>query len=281
MRESIKGKKRIVIKVGSSSLMHKETDRLNLIKLEILVRELCEIRNRGCDAVLVTSGAIAVGRQALGIDIDAPLSMAEKQACAAVGQGRLMMVYQKLFSEYNRPCGQVLLTKETALNEESLSNARSTFEELLKLGVIPIVNENDTVTTDEIDALAAFGDNDTLSAVVANIVGADMLIILSDIDGLYTDDPHVSSSAKFIGKVESIDEHLLSLGKDTTGSSSGTGGMATKLKAAKIAVKSGIDMVIASGENFHVVHHILEGEDIGTFFTARKDGSFNLIDELK
>jgi glutamate 5-kinase len=281
MRESLRGKKRIVIKAGSSSLMHRETDRLDLIKLEILVRELCEIRNRGCDAVLVSSGAIAVGRQALGIDMCASLSMAEKQACAAVGQGKLMMVYQKLFGEYNRVCGQVLLTKETAQNEESLGNARGTFEELMKLGVVPVVNENDTVTTDEIDALAAFGDNDTLSAVVADIVGADLLMILSDIDGLYTDDPHRSSSAEFIDRVDSIDEHLLSLGKDTTGTGVGTGGMATKLKAAKIAVKSGIDTVIASGEDFHVVHHILAGEEIGTFFTAHKDEDFNLIDELR
>src|SRR5699024_5582553 len=161
--------------------------------------------------------------------------LTEKQACASVGQAKLMMIYQKLFSEYNQICSQILMTKNTMLDNLNRVNARNTFRELLSLGVIPIVNENDTIATYEIAYLSVFGDNDTLSAVVAALVEADLLILLSDIDGLYTDDPHQNPDAKFVEVVERLDDHLMAMGKDSTGSSVGTGGMATKLSAAKIA----------------------------------------------
>ena len=193
LRDCIKDKKRIVIKVGSSSLQHKETGGLDYIKLEVLVREICNLRNMGKEVVLVSSGAIAVGKRAvhLGKDDD---PIAVKQACAAIGQARLMMTYQKIFSEYNHVCAQILMTKNTIVDPLNRFNAHNTFSELLKLGVVPIVNENDTVATYEIK----FGDNDTLSAIVAALIDADLLILLSDIDGLYTDDPNQNKDAKFI-----------------------------------------------------------------------------------
>ncbi|MBQ1484814.1 MAG: glutamate 5-kinase [Eubacterium sp.] len=268
-REGMKDKKRVVVKIGSSSLTHMETGRLDLVKLEILVRELSDLRNRGLDVILVTSGAIMAGRTALGF-ADRPQGISEKQACASVGQARLMMIYQKLFAEYNQVCGQILLTKNNLTDPESRSNAKNTFEELLKLKVIPVVNENDTVATQEIESLAVFGDNDTLSAVVAELVGADLLILLSDIDGLYTADPHTDSSAEFISTVNSLDERVMSMGKSSTGTNAGTGGMATKLSAAAIAMEAGIDMVIGSGEDFRILHRVLDGDDVGTLFTGKR-----------
>ena len=199
MREKLKDKQRIVIKIGSSSLTHPQTGELNLLKIEKLIRILCDLRGEGRDVVLVSSGAIAAGRQALGGQ-KRPESISEKQAYAAVGQARLMMVYQKLFSEYNRVAAQVLLTKDTMTNEVSRYNAQNTFDELIQLGAIPIVNENDTVSTHEIQ----FGDNDRLSAIVAALIGADLLILLSDIDGLYSDDPRKNPQAQFISLVEEI-----------------------------------------------------------------------------
>ena len=274
-REKIKDKKRIIIKIGSSSITHPETGAINLTKLEILVRELCDIKNMGKDVILVSSGAIAVGRQAIGFH-HRPKNVAEKQACAAIGQAQLMMIYQKLFSEYGHQAAQVLMTKNTMIDNLSRRNATNTFEELLALGSIPIVNENDTVSTYEIQ----FGDNDTLSAIVAALVGADMLILLSDINGLYTDDPRKNPDAEFIDIVESLDDHLMSMGKGS-GSDVGTGGMATKLSAAKIATSSGADMVIANGDDFHVIHKILQGEKIGTFFHEKAKEDFYLIDVLE
>jgi glutamate 5-kinase len=273
-RERLKDKKRIVIKIGSSSITHAETGALNLTKLEILVRELCDIKNMGKDVILVSSGAIAVGRQAIGFH-HRPKALAEKQACAAIGQAQLMMIYQKLFSEYGHRAAQVLMTKNTMVNHLSRKNASNTFEELLALGAIPIVNENDTVSTYEIQ----FGDNDTLSAIVAALVGADMLILLSDIDGLYTDDPRKNPQAEFIDLVETLDESLMQMGKGS-GSDVGTGGMATKLSAAKIATASGADMIIANGDDFHVIHRILQGAAIGTLFLGRPEEEFHLIDFL-
>ncbi len=274
-RETFKDKKRVVVKIGSSSLTHQETGRLDLIKLEILVRELSDLRNRGIDVVLVTSGAIMVGRTALGFK-ERPAALAERQACAAVGQARLMMVYQKLFAEYNQIAAQVLITKNAVTGGISGRNAKNTFEELLKLHAVPIVNENDTVATSEIEALDVFGDNDTLSAVVASLIDADLLILLSDIDGLYTNDPHVDPEAKFIDTVTSIDGELLAMGKSSTGTNAGTGGMATKLFAAQIATASGIDFVIASGDDLHNIHRIIGGEKIGTLFEAAKQEGFDL-----
>lgn len=194
-RERLKDKKRIVIKIGSSSLTHAETGKLNLRKLEILVRELGDLRNQGKDVVLVSSGAIAVGAAALGFK-EKPQEPRQKQACAAVGQARLMMIYQKLFGEYNQMAGQILMTKNTMVNNANRKNAENTFNELLSMGVIPIVNENDSISTYELQSLEKFGDNDTLSAVVAALIGADLLILMSDIDGLFTDDPNTNPDAE-------------------------------------------------------------------------------------
>lgn len=275
LREAIKGKKRIVIKIGSSSLMHENTDRLNLLKIEKLVRTLVDIKNSGRDVVLVSSGAIAVGRNAIGLDCK-PSELPVKQACAAIGQARLMMVYQKIFAEYNSLAAQVLMTKNTVLNKTNRLNARNTFDELLKLHAIPIVNENDTISTYEIEQLNTFGDNDRLSAIVSAIIGADLLILLSDIDGLYTDDPNSNPDAKFIEYVDTLDDTTLDMGKDSSKSSVGTGGMAAKLVAAKIATYSGADMVITNGNDIENINRVLKGESVGTIFKSNKIENFNL-----
>ena len=275
-REEIRNRKRIVIKIGSSSLMHKDTGRLNLIKIEKLVRTLVDLKNSGKDVILVSSGAIAVGRTAIGLH-ERPDELPVKQACAAIGQAKLMMVYQKIFAEYSAIAAQVLMTKTTVVNDTSRKNAENTFNELLKLGAIPIVNENDTVSTYEIKQVQTFGDNDRLSAIVTSIVGADMLILLSDIDGLYTDDPNSNPDAKFIDQVDKIDDNLLDMGKTTSGSSVGTGGMATKLIAARIATSSGADMVIANGNNIDNITGIMAGEDVGTLFVSDKKQNFDLV----
>ena len=248
-RERLKDKKRIVIKIGSSSLTHSETGRLNLRKLEVLARELSDLRNQGKDVI-----------------------------CAAVGQARLMMIYQKLFSEYNQLSAQILMTKNTMVNNVNRKNAQNTFNELLSLGVIPIVNENDSISTYELQNLEKFGDNDTLSAMVAALVRADLLILLSDIDGLFTDDPNTNPDAKFIDVVENLDDNLLNMGKGTSGSKVGTGGMATKLTAAQIASAAGVDMVIANGADFHIIHKITEGRRYGTLFVSQSKEEVYLID---
>ncbi|MCI9559218.1 glutamate 5-kinase [Candidatus Ventrimonas sp. KK005] len=271
-RKKLRDKKRIVVKIGSSSLTHPETGELNLLKIEKLVRILCDLKGEGKDVVLVSSGAIAAGRQALGGQ-KRPVSISEKQAYAAVGQARLMMVYQKLFSEYNHVAAQVLLTKDTMTNEVSRYNAQNTFDELMNLGSVPIVNENDTVSTHEIQ----FGDNDRLSAIVAALIGADLLILLSDIDGLYSDDPRKNPNAKFIGLVEEITPDLLAMGKATSGSDVGTGGMSAKLAAARIATDSGSDMIIANGENVEVIQELMEGKEKGTLFMAHSNLDFDLM----
>ena len=275
-REEIRNRKRIVIKIGSSSLMHKDTGRLNLRKIEKLVRTLVDLKNSGKDVILVSSGAIAVGRTAIGLH-ERPDELPVKQACAAIGQAKLMMVYQKIFAEYSAIAAQVLMTKTTVVNDTSRKNAENTFNELLKLGAIPIVNENDTVSTYEVKQVQTFGDNDRLSAIVTSIVGADMLILLSDIDGLYTDDPNSNPDAKFIDQVDKIDDNLLDMGKTTSGSSVGTGGMATKLIAARIATSSGADMVIANGNNIDNITGIMAGEDVGTLFVSDKKQNFDLV----
>lgn len=271
-RELLKDKKKIVVKIGSSSITHEITGNINYKKLEKLVRILCDIKNQGKDVVLVSSGAIAVGRQAVGITRKTDV-LAEKQACAAIGQCRLMMTYQKLFSEYNMIAAQILMTKLTMMSDESRINAQHTFEELFKMGAIPVVNENDTVATYEIE----FGDNDKLSAIVSALIGADLLILLSDIDGLFTDDPNVNPDAKFIDLVPEIDEHLKQMGKGSA-SSVGTGGMSAKIDAATIATESGADMVIANSKDLDVISQILEGDSVGTLFLAHKTEEFRILD---
>lgn len=276
IREAVKDKKRIVIKIGSSSLMHNETGGLNLGKIEKLVRTIVDIKNSGKDVVLVSSGAIAVGRMAIGLN-EKPDELPVKQACAAIGQAKLMMVYQKIFAEYSTTAAQVLMTKATVMNDKSRRNAQNTFNELLNLGAVPIVNENDTVSTYEIKQVQTFGDNDRLSAIVTSIIDADLLILLSDIDGLYTDDPNSNPDARFINQVDVIDDKLLNMGKSTSGSGVGTGGMATKLKAAGIAVSSGADMVIANGNDIDNIAKIMSGADVGTLFVSCKDENFDLV----
>ena len=237
-------KKRVVVKIGSSSLNRGETGNLNFTKLEHLVREICDMRNRGMDVCLVSSGAIAVGRQTIGLN-ERPKDISTKQACAAVGQARLMMTYQRMFAEYNQIAGQILMTKNTMVNPVSRENAQNTFEELFRLGVIPIVNENDTVSTYEMQ---------------------------------FTDDPHKNPDAKLIKVVDKIDTKLLGMAKGSTGSDVGTGGMATKLTAAKIATLSGADMVIANGVDVCILHHIIDDDFTGTIFKADKSESFHIAD---
>lgn len=274
LRETIKDKKRIVIKVGSSSLTHSETGLTDLVTMEKLVRELTDLHNKGKEVILVSSGAIAVGRKTIGIK-NRPADLAEKQACASIGQARLMMMYQKLFMEYNQIASQILMTKNTLVNETNRENARNTFEKLLEMGVIPIVNENDTISTYEIQ----FGDNDTLSAIVSALVQADLLILLSDIDGLFTDDPNKNPDAKFIEYVDRVDEHFEQMAKGSA-SDVGTGGMTTKINAAKLATSAGADMIIANGSDMGIIHKIIEGERIGTMFKANRTEDFYLIDYL-
>ena len=276
LREYMKEKKRIVVKIGSSSLQHKETGDMDYIRLEKLVRELCDIQNRGKEVILVTSGAIAAGKKAVGIKdmsvYDTTKAMAVKQACSAIGQARLMMTYQRLFSEYNHIAAQILMTKNTIVDNLNRYNAHNTFSQLLEMGVVPIVNENDTVATYEIE----IGDNETLSAIVAALVGADLLILLSDIDGLYTDDPRTNPDATFIEQVDVLTDELMRMGKATTGSNVGTGGMNTKMIAAKIATSSNVDMVIANSSDIGILHRILDGEKEGTLFKANQDEQFDL-----
>ena len=274
LRKRLKEKKRIVIKVGTSSLTHPETGLLDFIKMEKLVRELTDLSNQGKEVVLVSSGAIAVGRKAIGMR-ERPSKLEVKQACAAIGQARLMMIYQKLFMEYNQIASQILMTKNTLVNEGNRENARNTFETLLAMGAIPIVNENDTVSTYEIQ----FGDNDTLSAIVTALIEADLLILLSDIDGLFTDDPNRNPDAKFIEYVDRVDERFSQMAKGSS-SDVGTGGMSTKLGAARLATSAGADMIIANGSDMGIIHRIMNGERIGTMFRANRTEDFYLIDYL-
>ena len=273
-RERLQFKRRIVVKIGSSSLTHSVTGNLNLLKMERLVRVLCDLKNQGMDVILVSSGAIAAGRKVLGL-LERPKKMSLKQACAAAGQANLMMIYQKLFYEYHQISGQVLMTKYSVMGEYSRTNIENTLEELLALGVIPIVNENDTVATEEID----FSDNDRLSAFVTALVRADLLILLSDIDGLYTDDPSKNPAATFIPEVGKLSDHYRHMAKDSA-SNVGTGGMTAKLIAAEIATKSGADMVVTNGADMENIYRILKGEAVGTLFCADKDENFDLKDSL-
>lgn len=279
LRAFIKDKKRIVIKIGSSSLQHKETGDLDYTKIEVLVRELCNLRNQGKDVILVTSGAIAVGKKAIGLSKleQEQGHLGVKQACAAVGQAKLMMIYQKIFAEYNQVAAQILMTKDTIVNDFNRENAKNTFSELLNLGVVPVVNENDTVATYEI----VIGDNDTLSAIVTGLTGADLLILLSDIDGLYTDDPRTNPNAEFIDEVEKVTPEHMNMGKKSTGSSVGTGGMNTKMVAAQIATNVGADMIIANSSDIRIIHRIMDGRKIGTLFKAQKNSDFDMIEYVK
>ncbi|MCQ2498513.1 MAG: glutamate 5-kinase [Lachnospiraceae bacterium] len=263
-REFLKDKKRIVVKIGTSNVTHEETGDINLLKLDKFAQVLTDIRSRDKDVIIVSSGAIGAGRTALGIK-EKPSNLKVKQACAAVGQARLMMIYQKLFSEYNQTIAQLMVTKQTLTHPISRENAQNTLGELLDMGVIPIINENDPVSTDQIQN-EVFGDNDTLSAIVAELVEADLLILLSDIDGLYTDNPRTNKDAEFIELVDDVDKYM-GYAKDAS-TTWGTGGMITKLEAAGIATRAGIDMIICNGSDVVNISRILDGKDIGTVFKA-------------
>lgn len=271
-RETLKDKKRIVIKIGSSSLLHEETGGVDFRRLEKLVRILCDLKNQDKDVVLVSSGAIAVGFQTLGLRTK-PKTVSLKQACAAVGQAQLMMMYQKLFMEYNHQAAQVLLTFDAITDLERRRNAENTLNELLQQNVIPVVNENDTVATEEIE----FGDNDTLSAIVAHLIKADFLVLLTDIDGFYTDDPHKNKDAVKLSVVDEITDALKDMAKGAV-TNYGTGGMATKIAAAKIATDSGADMAILDASDLNLINALIDGEDVGTLFLAHDEEDFDTVD---
>ena len=251
---------RIVIKVGSSSITHEKTGHISIQKLEHFVRQVSDLKNAGKEVIVVTSGAQAVGVSALNLD-GRPKMLEEKQAVAAVGQASLMMIYQKLFREYNHHVGQVLLTKDVVDDDKRCSNAQNTLKTLLRMNVIQIVNENDTVSTEEIE----FGDNDRLSATVAILAEADLLILLSDIDGLYDKDPRQFSDAQVVGLVEQLTEEVYNMA-GISQSKVGTGGMTTKLMAADMVTSNGIDMIIANASTPYIIQKIKDGELVGTIF---------------
>ena len=259
----LKDKKRVVIKVGTSTLTHR-TGRLNIRRVEGLVKNLADLQNAGHEIILVSSGAIGLGMSKIGLPVR-PKDTPTKQACAAVGQCELMYLYDKLFAEYSLNVAQFLLTKFVLL-EDRRQNVQNALERVIQLGVIPIVNENDTVAIDELEL--EMGENDSLAATVAKIAKADLLIIMSDIDGLYDYDPRLDPDAKLIPVVEEIDDNIRALAGGA-GTSMGTGGMRTKINAAEIAVNSGIDMIILNGKNPDNLYYLFETGSLGTRFKAK------------
>ncbi len=256
---------RIVVKVGTSTLAH-PTGRLNIQRMEKLCKVLSDLKNMGHEIILVSSGAIAMGFGKLNLS-ERPKDVPTKQASAAVGQCELMYIYDKLFTEYNHTVAQLLITapdiEEGGVRKQNFHN---TLARLLELGALPVINENDTISTEEF----GIGDNDTLSAIVAVTIQADLLILLSDIDGLFDGDPRKNPDAKLIDTVEKIDEHIISLGGGS-GSNLGTGGMATKLRAAQMADGAGCEMVIANGQSPEVLYDVAAGKRVGTRFLAKRD----------
>ena len=255
---------RVVVKLGTSTLTH-ATGRINIRRVEKLCKILSDIKNAGHELILVSSGAIGMGVGKLNMK-EKPSDVPTKQACAAIGQCELMYLYDKLFREYSHIVAQMLITGRDIKEEETRKHFKDTITRLLELGVTPIINENDSVATEEI----MVGDNDTLGAIVARHVEADLLIILSDIDGFYTDDPRVNPDAEIIETVYSINDEIRELA-GTKGTMLGTGGMVTKIQAAEIAMEAGIDMVIANGKNPEILYNILDGEKAGTRFISRKN----------
>ena len=256
---------RIVVKVGTSTLAH-PPGRLNIQRMEKLCKDLSDLKNMGHEIILVSSGAIAMGFGKLNLS-ERPKDVPTKQASAAVGQCELMYIYDKLFTEYNHTVAQLLITapdiEEGGVRKQNFHN---TLARLLELGALPVINENDTISTEEF----GIGDNDTLSAIVAVTIQADLLILLSDIDGLFDGDPRKNPDAKLIDTVEKIDEHIISLGGGS-GSNLGTGGMATKLRAAQMATAAGCEMVIANGQSPEVLYDVVAGKRVGTRFLAKRD----------
>ncbi|MGL5694772.1 MAG: glutamate 5-kinase [Peptostreptococcaceae bacterium] len=266
-RSKLKDAKRIVVKVGTSTLTY-DNGNINLNRIEKLTRVLSDIVNSGKEVTLVSSGAIGVGVSKLNLK-EKPKDIREKQALSAVGQCELMHIYSKFFGEYSHTVGQVLLTRDVIENDRLKNNVCNTFDILLDRKIIPIVNENDTISIDEIENIANFGDNDNLSAIVSLLINADLLIILSDIDGFYDSDPRSNENAKLLDEVCEITPELESCAGGA-GSNLGTGGMATKLIAAKRATNEGIDMVLANGKDPIIILDILNGEKIGTLFVGKK-----------
>lgn len=264
-------KQRIVVKVGTSTLTH-SSGSLDLRSMEQLVRILADLKGAGHEVILVTSGAIAVGTARLGFS-ERPRELRFKQAAAAVGQCRMMHLYDKLFSEYNCSMAQILLTGDDVEDRERSVHLQSTFSALLELGVIPVVNENDSVSSAEIETgqHKILGDNDTLSAIVAALCGADLLVLFSDIDGLYSADPRQHPEATLLHSVTELTPEILSMAGGA-GTWRGTGGMATKLSAAKISMDAGCDMVITNGARMEELYGIVNGEEIGTRFLAKHGG---------
>jgi glutamate 5-kinase len=256
-------KMRVVIKIGSSTLAH-STGKLNIRLVENLCKVISDIKNAGHEIIMVSSGAIAMGVSKLALG-KKPADMPTKQAAAAVGQCELMYTYDKLFSEYHHTVAQILITKEDVENQHRQKHFKDTMTRLIELSALPIINENDTVATAEI----AVGDNDTLAAIVATTMQADLLILLSDIDGLYSADPRLDSGAKLISEVSEINDSIIALAGGA-GTSLGTGGMATKIHAAQICTASGVDMVIANGTNPQILYDIIQGKSVGTRFIADK-----------
>ncbi len=263
-REALKKAQRIVIKVGTSTITYANGKR-NFAQIDRLAREISDLQNQGKEMILVTSGAVAVGVDRMGLPAK-PKTIPGKQAAAAVGQGVLMHTYEKFFADYGQVVAQVLITKTEAIDRHRYTNTRNTFMELLRQRVIPIVNENDVVALDELK----IGDNDNMSALVAGIADADLVIILSDVDGLYTANPQTHPDAVIVPKVLEITP-AIEASAGGVGSARGTGGMATKIQAAKAATSSGIHLVIASGTEKNAITRILQGEEIGTLFVSREN----------
>lgn len=263
-REALKKAKRIVIKVGTSTITYANGKR-NFSQIERLAREISDLQNQGKEMILVTSGAVAVGVDRMGLP-GKPKTIPGKQAAAAVGQGVLMHTYEKFFADYGQIVAQVLITKTEAIDRHRYTNTRNTFMELMRQRVIPIVNENDVVALDELK----IGDNDNMSALVAGIVDADLVIILSDVDGLYTANPQTHPDAVIVPEVAEITPEI-EASAGGVGSARGTGGMATKIQAAKAATSSGIHLVIASGTEKNAITRVLQGEELGTLFVSREN----------
>ncbi|MDF1573739.1 MAG: glutamate 5-kinase [Bacteroidales bacterium] len=260
-RKYLKDKKKIVVKVGTSLLAY-ENGKINLQRMEKLARVLADLSNSGREVVLVSSGAVGVGVGMIGLD-KKPENLVQKQALAAIGQVGLIRLYQKFFDEYNLTVAQVLLTRDGIENSLRRKNARNTLNKLIEMGIIPVVNENDTVSTDEIE----FGDNDTLSAAVATLIQADLLLILTDTDGVFTADPHIHRSAQKVPKVMKASEDLKDIVLEGS-SKMGSGGMASKIAAAELCREHNVDVVIADGADPSTIMAVLEGKDLGTFFVS-------------
>jgi len=268
-RQELQNSKRIVVKVGTSTLTYDNGD-INLARIEKLARVLSDLMNAGKEVVLVTSGAVQVGVKKLKLK-EKPTSIRDKQAAASVGQCELMHIYSKFFGEYSHIVGQVLLTKDVIGDEHVRNNVVNTFEKLIEDKVIPIVNENDTVAIDEIENIVRFGDNDNLSAIVSVLIHADLLVILSDIDGFFDSDPTKNPNSKLMKVIDGITPELENFAGDS-GTDVGTGGMVTKLTAAKTATSAGVSLILANGKEPSILRDIIEGQEIGTLFLKQAEG---------